>query len=144
MENSMEVPQKTKNRTTIWPRNPIPGHVHVCKVLSAMSNSLWPCGWWPIRSSVHGILQARIQEWVAMPSSRGSFSTQGLNLSLLHLLCWQAGSLPVVPPGKPHFLGIYPDNTLIQKDTCTPMLTAALFTTARTWKPQCPSTHTNG
>ena len=26
----------------------------------------------PIGSSVHGILQARILEWVAMPSSRGS------------------------------------------------------------------------
>ena len=27
----------------------------------------------PAGSSVHGILQARILEWVAMPSSRGSF-----------------------------------------------------------------------
>ena len=26
----------------------------------------------PSASSVHGVLQARIQEWVAMPSSRGS------------------------------------------------------------------------
>ena len=26
----------------------------------------------PLGSSVHGILQARILEWVAMPSSRGS------------------------------------------------------------------------
>ena len=26
----------------------------------------------PLNSSVHGILQARILEWVAMPSSRGS------------------------------------------------------------------------
>ena len=33
-------------------------------------------------------------------------------------------------------LGIYPENTktLIQKDTCTPMLIAALFTIAKTWK----------
>ena len=31
--------------------------------------------------------------------------------------------------------------TLIQKDTCTPMFTAALFTKAKTWKqPKCPST----
>ena len=30
--------------------------------------------------------------------------------------------------------------TTIQKDTCIPMVTAALFTTARTWKqPKCPS-----
>ena len=37
-------------------------------------------------SSVHGILQARILEWVAMPSSRGFFPTQGSNPSPLHLL----------------------------------------------------------
>ena len=31
--------------------------------------------------------------------------------------------------------------TLIQKDTCTPIFTAALFTIAKTWKqPKCPST----
>ena len=30
---------------------------------------------------------------------------------------------------------------MIQKDTCTPMFTAALYTTAKTWKnPKCPST----
>ena len=34
--------------------------------------------------SVHGILQARILEWVAIPFSRGIFPTQGLNLGLLH------------------------------------------------------------
>ena len=38
-------------------------------------------------------------------------------------------------------LGIYPEKTIIQKDTCTPMFTAALFTIARSWKqPKCPST----
>ena len=31
-----------------------------------------PMDWSPPGSSVHGILQARILEWVAMPSSRGS------------------------------------------------------------------------
>ena len=36
-------------------------------------------------SSVHGILQARILEWVAVPSSRGSFPTRGIELSLLCL-----------------------------------------------------------
>ena len=52
-------------------------------------------------SSVHGILQARILEWVAMPSSRESFPTQGSNPRLLHILHWQVGPLPLVPPGKP-------------------------------------------
>ena len=38
-------------------------------------------------------------------------------------------------------LGIYPEKTLMQKDTYTPMFTAALFTVAKTWKqPKCPST----
>ena len=31
-------------------------------------------------------------------------------------------------------LGIHPEKTLIQKDTCTPVFTAALFTIAKTWK----------
>ena len=35
-------------------------------------------------SSVHGILQARILEWVAVPFSGGIFPTQGLNLGLLY------------------------------------------------------------
>ena len=35
-------------------------------------------------SSVHGILQARILEWVAISFSKGIFPTQGLNLGLPH------------------------------------------------------------
>ena len=35
-------------------------------------------------SSVHGILQARILEWVAFSSSRGIFVTQGAKSGLLH------------------------------------------------------------
>ena len=31
-------------------------------------------------------------------------------------------------------LGIYPEKVTIQKDTCTPVFTAALFTMAKTWK----------
>ena len=38
----------------------------------------------PPGSSVHGILQAGILEWVAIPISREIFPTQGLNLDLLH------------------------------------------------------------
>ena len=37
--------------------------------------------------------------------------------------------------------GIYAVETKIEKDTCIPFLTAALFTIARTWKQcRCPST----
>ena len=48
----------------------------------------------PPGASVHGILQARILEWVAISSSRGIFLTQGLNQRLLCLLHWQVDSLP--------------------------------------------------
>ena len=38
-------------------------------------------------------------------------------------------------------LGIHPNETRIERDTCIPVFTAALFTTARTWKQlRCPST----
>ena len=40
--------------------------------------------------SVHGILQARILEWAAIPFSRGTS----------HLLHWQADSLPLSHPGS--------------------------------------------
>ena len=43
---------------------------------------------------------------------------------------------PAIP-----LLGIYPEKTIIQKDTCTPMFIAALFIITRTWtQPKCPST----
>ena len=52
-------------------------------------------------SSVPRTLEARILEWVAMPSSRAIFLTPGLNQHLLHLLHWQVCSLPLEPPEKP-------------------------------------------
>ena len=43
---------------------------------------------------------------------------------------------PAIP-----LLGIYPEKTIIQKESCTTMFIAALFTIAGTWKrPKCPST----
>ena len=66
--------------------------VQLCATLWAVS---------PPSSSAHGILQRRILEWVAMPSSRGSPQPRD-QTRLLYLLHWQAGSLPLVLPGKPH------------------------------------------
>ena len=43
---------------------------------------------------------------------------------------------PAIP-----LLGIYPEETKIERDICIPLFTEALFTIARTWKqPRCPST----
>ena len=48
-------------------------------------------------SSVDGLLQARILEWAAMPTFWPGERTR----SLLHLLDWHVGSLPLAPPRKP-------------------------------------------
>ena len=44
--------------------------------------------------------------------------------------------LGIKPPYDPEIplLGIYPEETKIEKDTCNTLFIAALFTTARTWK----------
>ena len=45
---------------------------------------------------------SRQEYWNGLPCPlQGIFPNQGLNLSLLYPLHWQAGSLPLVPPGKP-------------------------------------------
>ena len=51
-------------------------------------------------SSVQGILQTRILEWVAMPSYRGIFPPQGSNPHLLCLLHQQMGCLSLALPRK--------------------------------------------
>ena len=51
-------------------------------------------------SSVHGIFQARLLEWLAIILLQGIFLTQGSNLHLLH---WQADSLPLSHLGSPSY-----------------------------------------
>ena len=51
--------------------------------------------------------------------------------------------LGIKPPYNPAILllGIYPEKTRVEKDTCISLFIAALFTVARTWKqPRCPLT----
>ena len=51
------------------------------------------------------------------------------------------GIKPSYDPAVP-LLDIYPEETKIEKETCTPVFVAALFSIARTWKqPRCPLTH---
>ena len=50
------------------------------------------------------------------------------------------GIEPPFAPAIPH-LGIYPEETRVEKHACIPLITVALFTIARTWKqPRCPLT----
>ena len=61
------------------------------QMCSAVSHSVQHHGCSPPGSSVDGILQARILEWVAISFSKGTFPTQGSNSGLLHcrwILYW--------------------------------------------------------
>ena len=53
-----------------------------------------PMDYSPPDSSVHGILQARILQWITTPKL--AFLTSNLH--------WQVGSLPLASPGKPYIL----------------------------------------
>ena len=57
---------------------------------------------------------------------------------------WSGSPFPSPkPPYDPAIplLGIYPEETKTERDTCMPLIIAALFTIVRTWKqPRCPST----
>ena len=76
--------------------------VHAC-VLSCFSH-VWlhnPMGCSLSGSSVHGILQARILEWVAISFSWGtSWPRDQTRISVSPALA--ASSLPLAPPGKPY------------------------------------------
>ena len=57
---------------------------------------------------------------------QGIFLTQGSNLSLLHLLHWQAGSLPLAPLGKPPISPFLPILTIICNHLQQPPRTCVL------------------
>ena len=61
-----------------------------------------PMDFSPAGSSVRGILQAGILEWIAIFFSRDSSQPRDQAHVSLCLLHWRADSLPPVPPGKPH------------------------------------------
>ena len=86
----------------MWICSTEPQHVMCCGLsCSAVSDSLW----------LHGRQPARLLwPWDSPGKNTGAgchfliqglFPDQGSNPCLLCLLHWQAGSLPLVPPGKP-------------------------------------------
>ena len=86
--------------------------------------------------SVHGLLQARILEWVAVPSSRGSSQPRDQTHIFYVYLHWQAGSLPLAAPGEPmeyyratkkneealcFLMWAHFQNVFSEKSNCTPV-----------------------
>ena len=74
-------------------------HVHVVKSLQSCPTLCHPMDCSPPSSSLHGILLANTGVG-CHDFLQGIFPTHGSNLYLLCLLHWQAGSVPVAPPGK--------------------------------------------
>ena len=86
----------------------------------------------PPGSSVHGILQARILEWVAMPSSRGS--SQPRNQTHVSCVsCIAGGFFTAEPPGKPTCLSLF--RKIYQQGHCKPLVWLYL--------PTCYGLHVN-
>ena len=90
-------------------------HAKLIQLCLPLSNPM-DCS--PPGSSVHGILQARILEWAAMPSSRGSSQPRVEPRSP----ALQADSLPTELQGKPHFVLIlyssFPGGSRGKEPTC--------------------------
>ena len=73
-------------------------HLRVCaQLLQSCVTLCGPMDCSPPGFSVHGILQARVLEWVAMPSSRGSSQLR----DLAQVSCIAGGFFTTEPPGKP-------------------------------------------
>ena len=92
--------QKRQGINTRWKQLPVSG-CEECVPAKSLRSCLTlgdPMDRIPPGSSVSGILQARLLEWVAMPSSRGSSQLRDQT----HISCtgkWM-GSLPLAPRGK--------------------------------------------
>ena len=75
---------------------------------------------------------------------RQPFNTVGENVNWYNHYGKYLRKLNIELPFDPTIplLGTYPDKTFSDKDTCTPMFVAALFTIAKTWKqPKCSLTN---
>ena len=72
-------------------------------VTSVMSDSVWPHGLYPTRLLCPWGSPGKDAGAGCRFLFQGLFPTQGSNLSLLHLLHWQVGSLPLAPAEKPTF-----------------------------------------
>ena len=70
-----------------------------------------------------------------MPSHQGIFLIQESNPHLLHFLHWQAGSLPLEPPGKPKILI---QGTLLFQKVPSYLCPGGATSSARSMEPPAP------
>ena len=113
-----------------------------CRKVKSKSEVAQSC---PTRSSVHGIFQARVLEWGAIAFSEKEAYPPFKNETKLMFqfsfkkskwkMVWSfLRKLEIKPPYDPAIplLGIYPEETKIEKASCIPLFITALFTISRT------------
>ena len=115
--------ERCKNFLFSWVQDTSPG----C-VLSQFSRvQLFVTLWTMAHQTPLSIGFSKQEYWNGLRILQGVFPTQGWNPPLSCLLCWQAGSFPLVPLGKPPitriYLGICPLSLisvepLVAKDKC--------------------------
>ena len=104
-----------------------------CAVLSRSESCLTLCDHMdcsPPGSFVHGDSPGKITGVGCNFFQQGIFLIQGSNPRLLHLLHWQAGSLPLAPSGKPHILV---QTTVIIMETTTAVASSRLSCHVAFW-----------
>ena len=79
-----------------------------------VSDACYPVDCSPPGSSVHGILQTKILEWVAISFSRGSFQTSDRTWAS----CIAGRSLPSEPPGKPLLWSLLHSKQIFHNTLC--------------------------
>ena len=91
----------------------VPSHFSRVRLLATLDGS-------PPGSSVHGILQARILEWVAVHSSRGSSRPRD-RIRASCVSCIAGRFFTAEPPEKPLVLTIPPRKILTLTNICQPL-----------------------
>ena len=88
----------------------------MCQVTSVMSDSVRPCGLYSARLLCLWDSPGKNTRVAFLALLQGIFLTQGSNPSVLCLLYWEVGSLPLVPPGKPNRYTLLYINQIKNKD----------------------------
>ena len=88
----------------------------------------WPKNWsFSVIPSNEGLVSFR-SDWFSLHAVQGTVKSLPQHHNKLKI---ELPYDPAIP-----LMVIYPEKTLLKKDTCTPMLIAALFTLAKTWAHQ--------
>ena len=98
---------KNQNYIRISPSNCKKACIHA-KLLQSCPTLCHPMAKRRARQALLSMESSRQEYWSGLPCSPAwDLPTQGSNPRLLSLLHWEAGCLPLAPPGKPPKLNMY-------------------------------------